>query len=68
VATNFGTFTGTGSVSSGGPGFSGTLTGTGANGIFTGLFLGPQAVEMGFGYVLSGPSFNAAGGASGIKQ
>lgn len=67
-ATNFGTFTGTGSLSSGGPGFSGTLTGTAADGIFAGLFLGPQAVEMGFGYVLTGPAFSAVGGASGIKQ
>lgn len=63
-----GTFTGTGSLGSGGPGFSGTLSGTGANGVFSGLFLGPQALEMGFGYALSGATFSAAGAVTGVKQ
>lgn len=67
---NFGSFTGTGTLTSGGPGFSGTLSGaiTQAGGSFSGLFLGPQASEVGFGYVLEGPYFSAAGGVTGVKQ
>ena len=65
---NFGTFTGTGTLTSGGPGYTGTLTGTPADGIFSGAFFGPQALETAFGYFLSGTKFSAAGGASGTKQ
>ncbi len=72
TTSNFGTYAGSGSLTSGGPGFSGTLSGTfnGAPspGIFAGLFLGPQAVEVGFGYMLSGTGFSAAGAVVGIKQ
>ena len=66
--TQFGTFNGTGTVTSSGPGFTGTLTGTNANGIFSGAFFGPQALEMGFTYFLSGTNFSAAGAGGGIKQ
>lgn len=70
--TNFGTYAGSGSFTSGGPGFSGTLSGTfngiSSTGTFTGLFLGPQAVEVGFGYRLSGTGFDAAGAVTGQKQ
>ena len=69
---NLVTLNGTGSLSSGGPGFTGTLSGPSTTGIFTGLFLGPQAVEMGYGYVfngtLNGGTLSGAGAASGIKQ
>lgn len=65
---NFGTFTGTGTLTSGGPGYTGTLIGTPADGIFSGAFFGPQALETAFGYFLSGTKFSAAGGASGTKQ
>lgn len=65
---NFGTFTGTGTLTSGGPGYTGTLTGTPADGIFSGAFFGPQALETAFGYFLSGTKFSAAGGAGGTKQ
>lgn len=66
--TNFGTFSGTGTISTTGPGFGGTLTGSTANGTFSGAFFGPQAAEMGFGYVLTGGNFSAAGVAVGTKQ
>ena len=72
VATNFGTYAGSGSLASGGPGFSGTFSGTfnGApsTGVFSGLFLGPQAVEVGYGYMLSGTGFSAVGAVVGVKQ
>lgn len=68
----FGSFNGTGTIASSGPGFSGTLSGTNASGIFSGAFFGPQALEMGFTYVLNGdasnPTFSAVGGAGGAKQ
>jgi hypothetical protein len=54
---DFGDLNGTGSIMSGGPAFSGNLTGA-ASGGFTGAFFGPSAVEM--GYV-----FNAQGSADG---
>lgn len=65
---NFGTFNGTGTIASGGPGYSGTLTGATANGVFSGAFFGPQALETAYGYNLNGVTFNAGGGATGIKQ
>lgn len=66
--TSFGTFNGTGSVTAAGPGFTGTLAGTTANGIFSGAFFGPQALEMGYAYFLSGTNFSAVGTGVGIKQ
>jgi hypothetical protein len=66
--TNFGTFSGTGTISATGPGFTGTLAGSTASGTFSGAFFGPQGAEMGYGYVLSGSSFSAAGVAIGTKQ
>jgi len=42
---NFGTFNGTGTLTGSGPGFTGTLTGTTANGIFSGGFFGPEAAK-----------------------
>jgi hypothetical protein len=65
---NFGSFTGSGAINSGGPGFSGTLTGNGANGVFSGGFFGPQAAEVGFGWQLNGSGFSAVGLAGGTKQ
>jgi hypothetical protein len=67
-ATPFGSFTGTGMISSSGPGFTGTLTGTGVTGVFSGAFFGPQALEMGYGWYLSGTQFNAVGVATGVKH
>lgn len=68
TVTSFGTFNGTGTIASGGPGFTGTLTGTSANGIFSGMFLGPQASEMGYDWALSGANITAVGSVFGKKQ
>lgn len=70
VPTSFGTFNGAGTLTSGGPGYTGTLTGVQApsSGSFSGAFFGPQAVETAFAYFLSGPNFSAAGGVGGVKQ
>lgn len=67
---NFGTFNGTGTLTSGGPGYTGTLAGgqTPSTGIFSGAFFGPQALETAFGYFLSGTNFSAAGAVVGAKQ
>lgn len=66
--TNFGTFSGTGTISTSGPGFQGLMSGTGASGMFAGAFFGPQGAEVGYGYALSGSSFSAAGVLVGTKQ
>lgn len=66
--TPLGIFNGTGTITSGGPGFSGTLTGTPGNGIFSGAFFGPQALEVGFTYFISGTNFSAVGAGGGTKQ
>ncbi|MFM5918174.1 MAG: transferrin-binding protein-like solute binding protein [Novosphingobium sp.] len=68
AVTSLGTFTGTGTITGSGPGYSGTLTGTSANGIFSGAFFGPQALEMGFTYYLKGATFSAVGAGAGTKQ
>jgi hypothetical protein len=65
---SFGSFTGSGTITSNGPGFAGTLTGAAANGLFSGSFFGPQAAELGFGYYLNGADFSAAGVAVGARQ
>ena len=70
---SFGAFNGTGTISSTGPGFNGTFTGTAfnssaINGVFSGAFFGPQALEMGYAYALSAGGFNAVGAVTGIKQ
>jgi len=72
AATNFGTYNGTGTISSTGPGFSGSLSGTNGSGLFSGGFFGPQALEMGYSWYLtgnvSGTPFSAVGTAVGVKQ
>jgi hypothetical protein len=68
AAQSFGAFSGSGTISSSGTGFSGTLSGTAASGLYSGLFLGPQAVELGFAYYLNGATFSAAGAVIGAKQ
>lgn len=67
AVTNFGTFNGTGTIMSTGPSFSGTFAGN-ATGVFSGAFFGPQAAEVGYGYVLNGTNFGAAGAVFGAKQ
>lgn len=69
----FGSFTGTGTIASGGSGYSGTLGGTAANGAtatggFSGGFFGPQALETAFGYSFSAGSLTAVGALVGVKQ
>lgn len=69
----WGTYSGTGTINSGGPGFSGTLSGTNGNGLFSGAFLGPQALEMGFDFYISNNQaapnlFTAVGAVIGVKQ
>lgn len=65
---SFGTFNGTGAISSTGPGFTGTLNGSnGVTGVFAGAFFGPKAAEVGYDWFMSGPSFSAVGTAAGAK-
>jgi hypothetical protein len=68
AVSNFGTFSGSGNLSSGGPGFAGTLSGGSGSGIFQGAFFGPQAAEVGYGYVIPGTSFSSAGVVIGTKN
>ncbi|MDE2597905.1 MAG: hypothetical protein KGL44_13605 [Sphingomonadales bacterium] len=63
-----GTYNGTGTIISGGPGFSGSLTGSNASGQFTGAFFGPSALEMGYTFFMNGSTLGVAGSVSGIKQ
>jgi len=72
VVTNFGTFNGTGTIASTPPGFTGTFSGTAANGSaatggFSGAFFGPQALEVAYAYTLSAGTFSAVGGVAGTK-
>ncbi len=75
TATNkqfdFGILSGAGTIDSGGPGFSGTLshgeTDSGT-GVFSGAFFGPQAVELGYGWFFEGDDFDAAGMNAGKKD
>ncbi|WP_157080959.1 transferrin-binding protein-like solute binding protein [Novosphingobium naphthalenivorans] len=68
VSRNFGSFTGTGSLDSGGPGFSGTLAGSNATGAFTGSLFGPQGAEMGYVWYAAGSGFEGSGIVAGIKK
>lgn len=68
TVTSFGTFNGTGAIASSGPGFTGTLTGTSATGIFSGAFFGPQALEMGYDWSVTAPTFGAVGTVTGVKN
>ena len=70
---SFGSFNGSGTISSTGPGFTGTFTGTAYNafpvsGLLSGAFFGPQAAEMGYAYTLSAGGFSAVGAVAGTKQ
>lgn len=64
----FGTFNGDGTISTSGPGFTGTLTGTGTTGAFSGAFFGPKALELGYDWFLSGGNLSAVGTVTGVKQ
>lgn len=66
--TEFGRFTGTGTLNSGGPGFSGALTGADANGAFSGALFGPQGKEMGYAWYLLGSTLEGRGIVVGIKK
>ena len=68
TVTSLGTFNGTGTIASNGPGFTGTLSGTGATGIFSGAFFGPKALEMGYDWALSGANISAVGSTTGVKN
>lgn len=68
AVTNLGTFSGAGTISTTGPSFNGPLSGTGTTGFYHGAFFGPQAAEMGFGYILNGTGFSSAGVVVGTKQ
>lgn len=54
VVTSFGNFNGTGTISSSGPGFTGTLSGSNASGAFSGAFFGPRGIEAGYTFFLNG--------------
>lgn len=63
-----GTYSGSGTINAGGPGFTGTLNGPSATGVFSGLFLGPKAAEMGYAWALTGGTISGAGAVVGVKQ
>lgn len=72
--TSFGSYSGTGTITAGSPGFSGTLASvagnsTSATGEFSGAFFGPQAMEMGYAWYLGSGlgGFSAQGTAVGTK-
>ncbi len=67
TATDFGTFSGTGTIAAGNPGFTGTFTGTTGAG-FAGAFFGPQAAEMGYVYNFSNGTIEVFGGTAGKKN
>jgi len=65
--TDYGTFTGTGSIASGTPGFTGSFAGTAGAG-FSGAFFGPQAKEMGYTYIFTSGSNTVIGSTVGRKN
>lgn len=68
TVTQFGTFNGTGTITAGGPGFTGTFsTGSGSS-LFTGNFNGPQAAEVGYSWAINTGSLAAAGITVGKKN
>jgi len=68
TVANFGTFSGTGAISSSNSAFTGTLSGTGATGVFSGAFFGPQAKEMGYSWFLNAGIVQGAGFVVGVKN
>ncbi|HEX8057170.1 MAG TPA: transferrin-binding protein-like solute binding protein [Novosphingobium sp.] len=68
AAIPFGTFNGSGMISSTGPGFEGMLSGNGTTGTFAGAFFGPKAVEMAYAWYLNGGNLSAAGTVVGVKK
>lgn len=73
VPVSFGSFNATGTISSTGPGFTGSFTGTAYNafpvsGSLAGAFFGPQAAEMGYAYTVQAGGFSAVGAVAGAKQ
>lgn len=68
VTRDFGIFNGTGSLTAGGPGFTGAFANTKGAG-FSGAFFGPQALEMGYAYYFTDEiSFYARGTTVGRKN
>lgn len=68
TATTFGTFNGTGTITTGGPGFTGTFS-VGSNpSVFTGNFNGPQAAEVGYSWAINTGNFSASGITVGKKN
>ena len=67
AATDFGTFNGTGTIASGGPGFSGSFSGTTGAG-FSGAFFGPQGAEIGYTFNLVSAANAAYGTVAGKKN
>jgi len=63
---DFGTVNGSGSITAGGPGFSGSFS-TGS-GWFEGAFFGPDAAEMGYEFFIDAPTFEANGYVWGVKD
>lgn len=67
ATVSFGTFNGAGTLDSGGPGFSGTFSGTTVSG-FSGALFGPQGVEAGYGWELRTTTLQAGGYLVGRKN
>ena len=64
---DFGTFTGTGTIAAGGPGFAGSFAGTTGAG-FSGAFFGPQAQEMAYSFNFAANGIEAFGATRGVKH
>lgn len=71
TVTTFGTFSGTGTISTTGPGFSGMLSSADvadAKGAFAGAFFGPKALEMGYAWYINALNLSIYGNVAGIKK
>ena len=67
AVTPLGTFNGTGTITAGGPGFTGSFSGTTAS-VFTGNFNGPQAAEFGYSWAINTGTGSLFGIAAGKKN
>lgn len=68
ASRDFGTFSGTGTITSASSAFNGTMTGPDGSGAFAGAFFGPAATEMGYVWEITGSDFRAMGQVSGKKN
>lgn len=65
---DFGKWAGSGNITSGTTSYAGTLSGSMGEGSFAGGFFGPQALETGYVWSVSGPDMKATGVAAGMRE